>query len=187
MSDLLANNDGLAFEAINCSENDMCRIKSIVNNCGQKISLGNVTQEPDSFNNSLQIQSKMNIDTLYERVIAKIAFNYLAFVLDAINAVLIMEVDFDAARNFVRYGEKPNFSISEIIGRQIKKQQAQAKHSVSLLSSNIHMRKVLVANVSLFNLLPWKVTLTDNYHSINNNLYIEHEWDLTNSICKKIH
>ncbi len=182
---LLANNFELTFEAINCSDNHMNKIYNIVKVCGRNVYSKEAIQEADEMHDLLVIEGRADIDISYKRVIAKIAFNYLAFVLNGIAGSLIMVDDFNSVRRFVRYAEAPDFTVVETSTRHIKR-QAKARHYLTLVSGTKGIRKVFIARLCLFNSMPWNITLTNNYQGIIYNLHREHEWDLENSVCKQI-
>lgn len=186
LSDLLAENPGLEFEAVNCAEKDFQRIDEIVSRGGRSMKLvGEEYREPDEIQESQKAQLIVDIDTHYRRAIAKIAFNYLAYNLNLIDSSLVVKDDFHSVRNFIRYGEVPE---DLVVGtRKDNFTATNGGHLVDVSLMRQGLRRIVVARVCLFNIIPWTVILTNNYRGIDFALKFKHAWDLDGKICKQIY
>jgi hypothetical protein len=105
----------------------------------------------------------ITVDSLVFRAVAKIAFNYLAY-WEKENYVL--QKDFNVIRRFVRYGERAGYSLAMIKDEAILKdeQGADKRRSGHIITVNFTPdKKSVVAQVSLFNLVTYCVSLARDY------------------------
>lgn len=186
LSELLAENPGMEFESVNCTDKDFQRIKDIVSSAGRSMKLvGDEYKEPDEIHDSQKVQLIVDIDTRYKRAIAKIAFNYLAYNLNSIDSTLVLKDEFHSVRNFIRYGKEPGGSI---VGTPKDSFTAtNGGHLIDVALTRHELRRVIVARVCLFNIIPWTVLLTNNYKGIDFALKFKHAWDLDARICTRVY
>jgi hypothetical protein len=185
LSGLLAEQPDMMFEAVNCTDEDFQRINEIVSSAGRNIKLvGDEYKEPDEIHDSQEVQLIVDIDTRYKRAIAKIAFNYLAYNLNSIDNSLVLKDDFHSIRNFVRYGEELG---DTFVGAPRDAFTAtNGGHLIDVTLTRRGLRRIIIARVCLFNIIPWTVLLTNNYKGIDFALKFKHAWNLDARICTQI-
>lgn len=111
------------------------------------------------------------------RGIAKIAFNYLAFLCEKKNPELVLFSEFDEIRRFIRYGINPPYHPVEMVyGGQIK--GFSNGHSACLKQVQEENQSLVVVTVSLFNGFTYGVALSrqKTAKTLENQA---HYWDLT--------
>jgi hypothetical protein len=112
------------------------------------------------------VEIKTKVDDFIFRAVAKIAFNYLVKIAGIEFAT---KSDFDPIRNYIRYGEKPNykpvyFNQKPILAYDSNRIRQTNGHLLTLdWSSN---GQNLLGQVSLFNFATYKVILARSFSGI---------------------
>lgn len=101
------------------------------------------------------------------RLLAKIAFNYLAWVRDAQS---VLRPEFDAVRSFVRYGTEPSAGIVYFNTRPILENErltgAQITEGHILTVEARPEQRRIESRLSLFNSLKYKIVLSAEYDGL---------------------
>ena len=124
------------------------------------------------------------------RAIAKIAFNYMAYVTESISPVIAFLPDFHHTREFIRYGtgQGPNFVLSRsmpLLQGETETKAFTDSHLVTLDFARIYDRRRIVSDVALFNYIGWEVTLAKDYRGLEYPLSSIHMWDWRNRNFQK--
>lgn len=155
------------------------KLSEILSGLGRKFELGEIREEEPETLNKIEISALFDI-TL-KRVIAKIAFNYLSLALESISTTLIYGDDFNQIRNFIRYGQVPNFEAVTFSNRQLLVPSVVTDgHLVEVADGTRFGRQMYIAHVALFNEIGWQVVLADNYGGPHYSLASAHLWDFQN-------
>jgi len=122
---------------------------------------------PTGDDGKLELGIQSIVDDVILRAIAKIAFNYLAYVA---GAEFVLHEDFNAIRSYVVAGEQPArwlpvaILTKKILVGDTSRWRKTIGHILTLSWSEDNSSPV--AQVSFFNGLTYRVTLTWNYHGI---------------------
>ena len=125
-------------------------------------------------------------DTTIRRCIAKIAFNYLASVLEEDTRFLLRE-DFDAVRNFVRHGTLAENEIVSVSGspRLTKESRKGSLVDGHLIGVGWNEDEGILCNLSVFNAMTYQVALCRKYQGRWFALGSVHSFDLSTRETKK--
>jgi hypothetical protein len=112
------------------------------------------------------VVAKSTIDNVILRSIAKIAFNYLAWIA---GTDFVARSDFNPIRSYIRYGIAPGYriiSVSQdaILANDGPTQRQTAGHLVTVGWSSD--QRDIVGQVSLFNYVAYDITLSRNYSGL---------------------
>jgi len=126
-------------------------------------------------------------DTIIRRCVAKIAFNYLAYVLSE-DVRLLLREDFDAVRGFVRYGTLAEHTIVSAIGSPRLKEESRKGSLVDghMVGVGWSADENILCNLSIFNAMTYQVTLCRQYQGPWFALGSMHAFDLTTKEAKKL-
>lgn len=131
-------------------------------------------------------------DVTVLRSLSKIAFNYMAFVVEDVAEQLPFFHWFDMTRQFIRWNEFPKHAVVQYVGNLGLSAlsgtfPAQPGHSLALgvLPWN-DIEKRLVCLVSLFEKVVWAVNLSWTYRGPENCMFSGHHWNLTSREVESI-
>jgi HNH endonuclease len=126
-------------------------------------------------------------DTTIRRCVAKIAFNYLAYVLSK-DVQLLLREDFDAIRDFVRHGTLAEHTIVAAIGSPRLTEESRKGSLVDghLLEVGWSKNESILCNLSIFNAMTYQVALCRNYQGSSFGLNSVHSFDLKAKEAKKL-
>jgi hypothetical protein len=126
-------------------------------------------------------------DTIIRRCVAKIAFNYLAYVLKEDTRLLLRE-DFGAIRAFVRYGTLAENEIVSVIGspRLTKESRKGSLVDGHMIGVGWNEDENIRCNLSLFNAMTYQVALCRKYQGLWFALSSVHSFDLITKEAKKL-
>lgn len=126
-------------------------------------------------------------DTTIRRCVAKIAFNYLAYVLSEDVQLLLCE-DFDAVRGFVRHGTLAEHTIVAAIGSPRLTEESRRGSLVDghMLEVGWSKTESILCNLSIFNAMTYQVALCRNYQGLWFGLNSVHSFDLKTKEAKKL-
>jgi hypothetical protein len=127
-----------------------------------------------------------NQDVVVMRGIAKIAFNYLAFITTAGQPELIFHESFDAAREFILNGKDPNFGIVCLLTINPNATYKDKFHSVRLEQTKLADTYYIMAGVTIFGLAEYQVALSRTSSPIFETLASHHIWDIPTRKCFKM-
>ncbi len=138
-------------------------------------------------------QPKMNarvtylFDIIIQRCVAKIAFNYLAYVLKEDTRLLLRE-DFDAVRNFVRHGTLAEHTIVAPIGSPRLTQESRKDSLIDGHKLEVGRSKdeSILCNLSVFDAMTYQVALCRNCQGPWFALSSVHSFDLRTKEAKKL-
>ena len=101
------------------------------------------------------------------RLLAKIAFNFLAWVT---GAEFALRPDFDALRNFVRYGTEPATEIVRVGRRPILANEivtgTQMTNGHVITVEAMPEKALVLAQLALFNSLKYRIVLSESYSGV---------------------
>jgi hypothetical protein len=122
------------------------------------------------------------------RCVAKIAFNYLAYVLEEDTGILLRQ-DFDAIRNFVRHEQNPGsgfiyFSGTPRFDPEERKGSLVDGHLLVLGWDTEN--ESIICGVSLFNAMTYRITLSRKYSGVWFTLGSAHSFDCQSKETKRI-
>jgi len=129
-----------------------------------------------------------DFDFNMSRCVAKIAFNYLAHVLEE-NTGRLLQPEFEAVRNYVRYGLNPE---QPIVFFSEKPNFEQETNSHSLVDGHIlavgwdATNENIGCGLSLFNAMTYRVVLCRRYGALWFPLKSAHSFDLQTNEAKRI-
>lgn len=122
---------------------------------------GEIEGHHDAENVTAKVEFVIDNDRL--RAIAKIAFNYLAFVVtESGHGEFMFRSELDAARNYIRYGKSPGYKIVVPINQAIlENEKGAAYRSVGhvLVLEKPQDERSILAQVSLINSISYLVSL----------------------------
>jgi len=109
----------------------------------------------------------MTFDSIVQRAIAKIAFNYAAYVL---GGSFLQTPSFDTARRFIRYGEAPAYRVTTPTFKPIladdEPMKRQTNGHLLIIEWADRNQSYLRARVSLFNEMTYVVRLCGRYSGL---------------------
>jgi len=145
-------------------------------------------EEPITTDGSVGIQIAAQVDATIFRAVAKIAFNYVAYIH---GASFVLRSDFDDLRSYIRYGTHSALT-----------QFVRPFNTPILADDHIHLRQTnghlitfdwnhlqtgLVAQVSMFNTTTYHVLFCSDYSGIwHNDMRTGHHFDLTSRIISPL-
>ena len=138
-------------------------------------------------------QPKMNarvtylFDIIIQRCVAKIAFNYLAYVLKEDTRLLLRE-DFDAVRDFVRHGTLAEHTIVAALGNPRLTQESRKDSLIDGHKLEVGRSKdeSILCNLSMFDVMTYQVALCRNSQGPWFARSSVHSFDLRTKEAKKL-
>jgi len=126
-------------------------------------------------------------DTIIRRCVAKIAFNYLAYVLSE-DVRLLLREDFEVVRNFVRNGTLAEHTIVAPIGapRLTEESRKGSLLDGHMISVGWSADENILCNLSIFNAMTYQVALCRQYQGIWFALGSVHSFDLRTKDAKRL-
>ena len=126
-------------------------------------------------------------DPIIRRCVAKIAFNYLAYVLLEDMRLLLRE-DFDAVREFVRHGTLAEHTIVAAIGRPRLTQESRQGSLVDghMLGVGWSENESVLCNLSIFSAMTYQVALCRKYQGLWFALRSVHSFDLATKEARRL-
>jgi hypothetical protein len=139
-----------------------------------------VLEQPMTEDGKIQLEIASQVDDTIFRAIAKIAFNYVAWVH---GANFVLRSDFDDLRNYIRYGKPPWWAPAvrpfkaPILADDLPHFRQTNGH---LITFNWNYKQMgLVAQVSLFNTITYHVLFCLSYSGIwHDNMRRGHHFDI---------
>jgi hypothetical protein len=130
-----------------------------------------------TFQDELRMPDELDVtveeifDDDYRRVIGKLAFNYFA----QFNAKIAVRQEFDKIRNFIRYGEDPEYWIPRIAKSQNSFLHILDDPSLKPIGHVITINKItelgiVLSELSIFNLSTYRVIISDKASNIINDI-----------------
>jgi hypothetical protein len=125
-------------------------------------------------------------DTVIRRCVAKIALNYLAYVVSE-DVRLLLRKDFDAVRNFVRHATLAEHTIVAPIGSPRLTRESRNASLVDghMLGIGWSDSESILCNLSIFNAMTYQVALCRKYEGVWFPASV-HSFDLTTREAKKL-
>jgi hypothetical protein len=126
-------------------------------------------------------------DTIIRRCIAKIAFNYLAYVLEE-NTQLLLREDFDAVRTFIRHGTLAEHTIVAAIGGPRLTEESRKGSLVNghMLGVGWSDNESILCNLNIFNAMTYQVALCRKYQGLWFALHSVHSFDVVTKEARKL-
>lgn len=125
------------------------------------------------------IQVETEIDSAIFRAIAKISFNYVAWVH---GSDFVLRPDFDDARNYIRYGKEPILCVVKPDKNPILSEDSRRYHQTNghlIVFDWNYSQRGLLARVSLFNTMTHLVLLCADYSGLwRDDLRVGHHFDI---------
>jgi len=124
------------------------------------------------------VEITTTVDALVLRCVAKIAFNYLA---STQSREFVLQDDFDIARRFIRYAERPPYPIAIIDFEPILRDDAMRRRQTNghlVTVSWADDRVSILAQVSLFNHARYRVSLARHFRGIWRQIRSGHHFDI---------
>lgn len=133
---------------------------------------------PIQVGENLPVEIRTTMDSLIFRCVAKIAFNYLAYTQ---SREFVLQEDFSAIRQFIRYGDDPGYAVIVVDSQPILRDDSVMKRQ-----TNGHLvtvdwaqdRTSIVAQVSLFNHARYRVSLARGFRGIWRGIRSGHHFDV---------
>lgn len=128
-------------------------------------------------NSIARVSCDFNFDM--SRCVAKIAFNYLAYVLGE-NTDVLMRPDFDGVRKYVREGIFPGYPVLSFSSKPKFDQDAERPPFVNghiLAVGSDHATGSITCAISLFNAMSYRVLLCRKYEGLWFALWSAHAFD----------
>jgi hypothetical protein len=147
---------------------------------------GNARSLPISEGSRVKVDSITALDGPVKRLMAKIAFNYLAF---KCKANFVLNRYFDPVRKYVRYGEEPGFEMISVTREPILADDSVTQRQTSghLLTLNWPSNAPdIIGQMSLFNHLRYDILLARNPELVWRDINIGHHFDIENRQIKQI-
>ena len=135
------------------------------------------------------VQVRYAIDDLVLRTVAKIAFNYLAKTTEQRVPGFVRRPEFDAIRQFIRHGTKPDWPVVEI---EHKKMLLGDTRNYRITNGHLlgvswpDPRSAPIGNVSLFNQITYLVRFTNQVPGIWWDLDCGHHFDVSRRRLSKL-
>ena len=129
------------------------------------------------------------IDETVMRTVAKIAFNYLAWVSEPLVPGFVRREEFEPIRSFIRHGTRPSWNVVGVgaaaadLG-DTRKLRITSGHVLAVAWPDPQM--VPVSNVSLFNQVTYVVRLTERVPGIWWDLFSAHYFDIQKHQVRKM-
>lgn len=124
------------------------------------------------------VEVAMRIDHVIKRCIAKYAFNYLAFVA---GRDFVLLPSFNTTRSYIREGITPDYSLVVADDMPILFHDSRTRRQTDghLITANWTTdRRHVVGQVSIFNILRYRVSLARNFSGLWRNIRSGHHFDL---------
>ncbi len=152
-------NEARAILLIDNSQDERDEILAEFSRLGIKYKNGLKAVAPESMGVETTLEIRGTVDRISARTIAKIAFNYMAYVLGAERC---LHPDFDAAREFIRNGTEPGYRIFRpsrrpILASDSERWRRTDGHLITL-DAITGWTQILV-RVSLFNTITYEILL----------------------------
>jgi hypothetical protein len=154
-----------------------------------------VLPDPDSGKAVVNLEVSELQDRTARRCIAKIAFNYLAYVVATKHrgrTDLVLSPAFDTARCFIRLPDatpEPRCLLAHArLGQgsgEVVSRTAPRGHFATLQSSA--GRNDIVGHVQLLSWWYWRVTLAEDYPGDARGVHVTHFWDLSSKTVRIVH
>jgi hypothetical protein len=170
----------LEIRIMGSSESDSRRLIDKLGQIGIKFSQQGFFESPIPTDGKVKLEILATVDATIFRAIAKIAFNYVAYVH---GKEFVLKSDFDAARNYIRFAKLPQW---ETI--------VQASPKPILFDDKVNLRQTsghlitfdwnlggtgFLAQVSLFNSVTYRVALCPTYSGIwHDGMRVGHHFDI---------
>jgi hypothetical protein len=141
---------------------------------------------PEASVTRIELQHVTLVDRVIRRCMAKIGFNYLAFVVSRRlpgppGSEWLLRADFDRVRGFVRHGDAsgaPGFKFGKTVELSGRTGEALEGHFAA-----IHWERRasdVIATVSLLATIDWQVELAHSFRGVWWDIQSSHFWDLPN-------
>ena len=161
------------------SATDHKRLIETLAQCGVKFVKQGDPRAPITTDGTVGIQIETEIDSAIVRAVAKIAFNYVAWVH---GSEFVLRSDFDDARHYIRLGKEPLLRVVKPDKNPILSDDSrhfrQTNGHLVVFDWNYSQRGLL-ARVSLFNTMTHLVLLCPDYSGIRrDNLRTGHHFDI---------
>jgi len=126
-------------------------------------------------------------DTIIRRCIAKIAFNYLAYVL-AEDTRLLLREDFDTVRTFIRDGVIARNEIVAVIGSPRLTEESRQGSLIDghLIGVGWSENENILCNLNIFNAMTYQIALCRKYQGLWFALGSVHSFDLGSKEARKL-
>ncbi|MBS1993992.1 MAG: hypothetical protein JSS83_25950 [Cyanobacteria bacterium SZAS LIN-3] len=124
-------------------------------------------------------------DTVLLRAIAKIAFNYMAFVFNETTPEVMFAPGMDAIRAFIKDGTEPTFVAVERVDEDLSTIPTMS-HSVRLQCA-FNETMIASARVCLFNQIVWQVILSPNLEEVVSTVQRAHLWCFDSERCYQLY
>jgi hypothetical protein len=143
------------------STDDMARVQARLDELGVQTGDGFWIANPEWPSGVADIEVTYSIDQIITRTVAKIAFNYLAYVTSD-RPHFVLHASFDHIRRFIRFGEATHWSVVRGMNTKILEGDTQRLRTTlgHVLTADWRPEGSVVAEVSLFNDISYRVYLT---------------------------
>ena len=132
------------------------------------------------------VEITSRIDRIIRRSVAKIAFNYMAYVA---GAEFALHPDFNATRDYIRRGVMPTYPLVEltqkpILSRELPRWRGTKGHLITLEWGELDQH--VIGQVSLFNEITYKVTLARNFSGLWRDIRSGHKFHISERRVKRL-
>lgn len=158
---------GTEYRIVGPADEDLWRIDKKLKDLGFKPIQQGYTEQTIAKENNITFAAEMTFDIIVQRAIAKIAFNYAAYVL---GAEFVRNPSFDPTRRFIRYNEASGYQVTTPTFKPIladdEPLRRQNNGHLLIVEWADRLQSYLQARVSLFNEMTYVVRLCGRYSGL---------------------
>jgi HNH endonuclease len=178
----------LEIRILGPSSSDHARLVEKLKEAGIKFTQQRLLEQPMTEDGTIQLQIAAQVDDTIFRAIAKIAFNYAAYVH---GPGFVLRSDFDDARNYIRYGTHPRWTPvvrpfkAPILTDDLPHFRQTNGHLITFDWN--YKQTGLVAQISLFNAITYRVLLCPRYSGLwRGNVRRGHHFDIESRVISPL-
>lgn len=148
-----------------------------------------ISRDPIPPRSDIKTRVKCEFDFNMSRCVAKIAFNYLAHVLEE-NTALLLRSDFDAVRSYVRYGLSVEYPIVSFSSKARLDNESGSRAFVDghiLAVGWDNSKEIIGCGLSLFNAMTYQVILCRKYRGVWFPLKSGHAFNFETGSVSSVH
>lgn len=155
---------GTEYRIVGPADDDLRRIEQKLKDLGFKPIQQGFLEDTIPQGGQITFAAEMTFDMIVQRAIAKIAFNYAAYVL---GVDFVRNSSFDPTRRFIRYNEASGYQVTTPTFRPILADDEPLKRQTNghllIVEWGDRLQSFLRARVSLFNEMTYLVRLCGRY------------------------
>jgi hypothetical protein len=178
---------GTEYRIVGPADEDLWRIDKKLRELGFTPAQQGFLDDTIPQGGQIDFAAEMTFDAIVQRAIAKIAFNYAAYVL---GADFVRNSSFDPTRRFIRYNEASGYQVTtptfKPVLRDDKPLMRQTIGHLLVVEWGDRLQSFLRARVSLFNEMTYEVRLCGRYDGLWFDVACGHLFDPFNRQITKL-